>query len=327
MDFTAAIGLDPKNADGFCCRGMSLSRTGDFQKAVADLTEAIRLDVKNVDAYEGRAVAYEHTNDWKKSLADFNTAIALKPGDAHLYAGRANVLFTLGSSKKALADLDEAVRLDPKNLEALEGRGNLRAQIGDVQGALEDFAGEVKLAPKRAIGWYNRGSMYARLEKLKEGIADYSESERLGFKAPSLFRNRGYLRWKAGDEQNAAADLRAAVAAAPNDPLANAYFGELLATSHDKRIRDTKSAVAHASRACEVTKWTEPQFLTVLGKAYAESGDFKNAVQWQEKAVSLMPKSQVETARRRLEAYRLGHADTADDTVIRGGQTKQRKQD
>ncbi len=192
----------------------------------------------------------------------------------------------------------------------------MRTDKGDLRGAIEDFTKEIKLAPKCAVAWYNRGSAFARASKFEEGIRDYTEAERLGLKPASLFRNRANLLRKTGNETKALADLERAIGADPNDALSHATLGELLAASGDKRIRNTKCAVDHATRACELTQWKAPQFLSVLAAVYAESGDFKKAVVWQEKAIDLLPEGERAGAREKLDQYRSGKTGGAEELKV-----------
>jgi hypothetical protein len=60
-----------------------------------------------------------------------------------------------------------------------------------------------------------------------------------------------------------------------------------LATCPEERHRDGKRAVEAAKRACELTGLTSAEILDTLAAAYAESGDFPKAVEYQEKAIGL----------------------------------------
>ena len=57
------------------------------------------------------------------------------------------------------------------------------------------------------------------------------------------------------------------------------------ATCSDASVRNGKEAVAAASKACELTGWSNWQFVDTLAAACAEAGDFKRAVELQEQAL------------------------------------------
>ena len=93
------------------------------------------------------------------------------------------------------------------------------------------------------------------------------------------------------------------------DPsLAFAYWGRgiLRAIYPDKDFRDGRKAVSDLTRACELTDWKNAMYLADLGAAYAEAGDFDQAIHWQKKALG-MASDDVdvqEAGRVRLDLYR-----------------------
>ena len=79
----------------------------------------------------------------------------------------------------------------------------------------------------------------------------------------------------------------------------------LFAVSPDPRLRDVKKALDLATKACELTKWSNPGFLDTLAAAYAEAGDFAEAIRWAEKTLAMTPSADpaISGMRDRLALY------------------------
>jgi hypothetical protein len=79
-----------------------------------------------------------------------------------------------------------------------------------------------------------------------------------------------------------------------------------LATCPREEFRDGARAVHLARAACEQNNWANPSDRSVLAAAYAEMGNFQEAVSWQE--LALLDSSMTEQLRKdrehRLKLYR-----------------------
>ena len=74
-------------------------------------------------------------------------------------------------------------------------------------------------------------------------------------------------------------------------------------------LRDGKKAVEYAEKACKLTEYKEATFLDTLAAAYAENGQFEEAVKTQQKALKSpddFPKKELEKAKMRLQLYMQG---------------------
>jgi len=72
----------------------------------------------------------------------------------------------------------------------------------------------------------------------------------------------------------------------------------ILATYHDKKIRNGVEAVYFAEILCENSNYNNPGHLYVLAAAYAEAGQFERAVRTAEKALKLADKENEKMCRR-----------------------------
>ena len=80
------------------------------------------------------------------------------------------------------------------------------------------------------------------------------------------------------------------------------------ATLADPSGRDGTKAVEYAKKACDQTDWKNPFYLDTLAAAYAEAGDFEQAVRYQRQAVEhpsakLLMREDFSAAKQRLEQY------------------------
>ncbi len=82
----------------------------------------------------------------------------------------------------------------------------------------------------------------------------------------------------------------------------------ILATHKDVEIRDGTEAVELGEQACRLEEYKVPIYLDTLAAAYAEVGEFKQAVQTAQRALQLArdagQKKLVREIESRLESYR-----------------------
>ncbi|HWB60852.1 MAG TPA: hypothetical protein VG733_15250, partial [Chthoniobacteraceae bacterium] len=165
-----------------------------------------------------------------------------------------------------------------------------------------DLNRAIDLDATDATAYYSRGSAKAYKDDLDGAIIDYNRSIQLNPKYTAAYHDRGIAKKLKRDFQGAISDQSHAIELNPN--LAGAYndIAWILATANDLSVRDGESAVKYAIKACELSKWMDPNNIDTLAAAYAESGNFDKAVALEQKY--LESNSDDKDAQARLKLYR-----------------------
>lgn len=249
-----------------------------LEQAAQYYTEHIRRNPHSVWAYDMRGSTYRDQGDFDRAVKDFSMVIKFAPKDAWGYVAR----------------------------------GSCREARGELEGALKDYAVAIKLAPKSPVPYIYRAVVWGERNDFDKARDDYDEAIRLDpqHSADAHF-NRGLLNQKWGHYKEALADYAEALEAEPNHAGALACRARIRATCPDESLRDGKAALEEARQACELTHWGVEAWIDSLAAAYAETGDFDQAVKFQQQAIELLGTTEhglytpAET-KARLELYKSG---------------------
>ncbi len=233
-------------------------------------------------------------------------------GSAWGFDMRGTVRKDQGHYDNAVSDFNEVIKLAPKQAWGYVARGSVREQRGEYQSALKDFGEAMRLAPQSPIPYLYRAVIWGEKNEFDKAMNDYATAMRLDPQNSSLAHfNRGLLEQKWGDYESALTDYAEALRLDPNSAGALACRARIRATCPNDSLRDGKQAVADATKACVMSHWGVEAWIDTLAAAYAETGDFEQAVKWQQKAVAILGKSKSgmfkpDESRARLELYQSG---------------------
>jgi tetratricopeptide (TPR) repeat protein len=258
----------------------------------------------NYPGQEGWAAKVEWVR-LSEAMDHFTARIKTDPKDAFAWSRRGIANRYAGKPDLALKDLQEAVRLAPKDADFVGIRGMMWWANKKLDEAIADYTEAVKLDPTYAVGFRNRAMAWHAKGEFDKAIADYTESARVGPHYAPAFHERG-IAWREKSElRKARDDIAEAVRLDSRYTAAMVDLTRLLATCTDGNLRDGKRAVELATKANELTGGKDASVLDALAAAYAETGSFDKAVEFQKKALAdkAFEKDFGEKARARLKLY------------------------
>jgi tetratricopeptide (TPR) repeat protein len=157
--------------------------------------------------------------------------------------------------------------------------------------------------PTDSMGWSRRGSMYLSREQYTEAIADFDEGIRLDPRFALNYAERGLAYAQLGRFEEAIADYERANQYDHGDFCTLSNLAWMHATCRDNRFRNGENALDLATRACELSGFTQWTSLGALAAAYAECGTFDEAVKWARESLRLAPEEEREGCKSRLRLY------------------------
>jgi tetratricopeptide (TPR) repeat protein len=240
-----------------------------------------------------------------RAVDHFTSEIRSHPDSAWAYQMRGLIRYDRQEYDQAIADADMALKLNPKDAVPYYNRGNAFYAKHEYAQAIADYNEVIRINPRDVVTYVNRARTWTALNEHALAVADLNEAIRLEPGALAFYHARARAWLALGQHAHALEDYDRILQLSPEDAAAHNGRAWIWATCSDEKLRSGPRAIAEATRACILTSWKDPYELGTLAAAYAEAGDFLNAVNWQTRALERFGPNdpRLKDHRRRLALY------------------------
>ena len=325
--------------------GGMLAADDQWDEALKILQQVLDLDPENAQALEFAAAIRVQQEEYDEALKIYDRLSELQPRSYIPQIQKAEVLQELKKFDEAMTILDGLRNREPGNPLILLQRGKLFAEMKDYDAAMRDIDLTLRLSgdlPELEINAYaTKITILCRQEKFAEALTGLQKlppvkRNNLSYKLMTvqvyamaksneaalklldemladqpehkgLKRFRGDMLLGLGRHEEAIAVYKELLESGDEDDGVYNNLSWVLATSPDDSLRDGKLALEYALKSCELTHYKKPHILSTLASAYAELGDFDNAIKWIEQGIELAEKTgydQKEHLDKELESYK-----------------------
>jgi protein O-mannosyl-transferase len=221
------------------------------------------------------------------AIAHYRLALQMQPDswDAEYNLGTA--LVGKGQADEAIPHCERAVGMRPTDPDAQVALGNALLQKGRIDDAIAHYQKALTLHPDHFLARYSLGHALLEKGELDAAIQVCRSALLLRASDADCHTTLAIALEEKGNPAEAIQHYQKALELSPQSvpTLTNAAW--LLATSPDASLRNGPKAVDLARQADRLTGGTNTRVLRTLAAAYAENGEFPNAIRTARSAMQL----------------------------------------
>ncbi len=332
----AAAKLDSTHQPALFSSGEAYFYLNRFDKALQYFTLAVENDPNDPTAHFmlGRTLLVLKKPD--EARPQFEKAVELLPEFPSAHFELAELFFGARDYDRAIQHFRQTIRYEPNNDNAHYNLGSSLVALKKIPDAVTSFRETVRINPKHGQGWMNLGLTLLQTGQTAEGKKALLQAAAIPDVAADAYYNLAIAASRENDAAASAQYLQKVIDVAPTHPtaawdLARDYLkadrtdkalevlraaekanpsnvrtlnllASILATTTNDALRNGQEALPIAKKTAELTQSRNPMVLKTLAEAYAETGDFPNAIATAKQALQMTPPDKLEDLRKELSA-------------------------
>jgi Flp pilus assembly protein TadD len=284
--------------------GMALARCGKWDQA----TEQYRLALDMVLPHENPSLIFNNYGTAliacgrvEEAIAQYERALDLKPKYALAHYNYGNALASQSKYDEAATHYKKALEIQPDYPEAYNNLGNVLLDSRHADEAIAAYENALTIKPAYAEAHCNLAAALTDAGRLDEAIEHCQKALQLRPQYPKAGGNLQTATLRRQQIQQALTQQRELLRQHPNDAKILNETAWILATNPNASIRNGTEAVSLARQAVQRTESRDPAFLKTLAAAYAESGQFSEAVETARQALELATQQNLATEAEQLQ--------------------------
>ena len=251
--FEHALRVTSNNHVAHAVLGSLDGKDGRLAAAELHFSEALAIKPNYFEGHSAFADMLRAQQKLDEAITHYNEALKWSPAWVDALNGLGATLVLQGKPQEGLAQIERALELNPQLLSARFHRALALLALGRTGAATEQFNQVFRSNPAAIHALFGFGNSFLAQRRFSEAIQCY----------------------------------RQFIALQPDSVPALNRLAWLLATHRDDSVRHGADALRLATRACQLTANNDPLSLNALAAAYAETGQFDQAVATAQRALDL----------------------------------------
>ncbi len=285
--FQAALQINPNYVAAHNNLGNALFQQGEVDEAMAQYQKALHINPDYAKAYNNLGNALLQKGRVDEAMAQYQKTLQIEPNDVKAHINLGNILLQKGSVDEAMAHYQKALQINPNYAKAHINLGNILLQKGSVDEAMAHYQKALQINPDSAEAHNNLGNALLQKGRVDEAIVHYQITVQIEPDNAEAHINLGNALLKMNRAADAIPHFQTALKLLPDSAEVQNDLAWVMATCPQASLRNGKAAVELARRANQLTGDGNPAMLGTLATAYAEAGQFPEALETAQRALQL----------------------------------------
>ncbi|MDX2041152.1 MAG: tetratricopeptide repeat protein [Acidobacteriota bacterium] len=221
---------------------------------------------------------------YKEAIEEFRLAVAADPNDPTIRLNLGSTFAQLGQRQEAREQLAAAVQLDPNNAKANYNLAMVLVQLRDDSTAINHFRTAAANDVRNTSANFFLADALMRTGKFEQAAEAYAKTISIDPRHGMAHFRLALAQIKLGQFAEARAKLEEEVNALQGNKEIAQVLVRLLSACPDQKIRDGQRAMALVQSA--FSDRNNPNFAQSVAMAFAEAGQFDEAVKLQQIAIA-----------------------------------------